>query len=243
MKTNLFKLFIAVLAISVSSCSKNEIEAVMPESSLYLDQRTTSFDRNFANYADSIAEIVIDVRVNVTGEVKDYDRVFTIASLDSSTAQLGVDYEFVQQQFVIPQGELTSLVQVRLLKNDGLKNDTKFLYLKVQSGSDFTKSIKGFDNVVTVSMSNIISAPLYWARYGNNYLGPFSEKKFLLLQDIAGMPADALSEINENTNMTMLIGMLKRWGTILKRHIDQQRNLGTPVLEENGQLMRYGSYM
>lgn len=224
--------------LSLTACKKEEIQMNVPEGTIYIDRRSFSFEENFANYPNTTTEVIVDLKINVTGAPQSYDRSYQWLAQDSSTAVLGKDYEFLSDKLVVEAGELSAVTQVKLKRSPDLGEETVLLYLKLVPGEDFQAGISDFEVISALSIFVKVSQPTYW---DSNYLGPFSEKKFSLLQEKVGMPYEALYE--EPIEYLLYLGKLKRWGILFKRYLDQEQANSTPVLEVNGTPMRVGSYI
>lgn len=230
--------------LSLAACKKENIQLIIPEGSIYMDKKSLSMEENFARYPESTTEVIVDLIIKVTGGPENYDRAYQWVAQDSSTAVKGRDYEFVNDQMSVKAGELTDTVQLKLKRNANLGEVKTLLYLKLVPGKDFQQKISGYEVLSTISLYNVVNQPLYWDWFGYNYFGDYSEQKFLLLQDVAGMPDDALSkEPESDQEYNLLVGKLKRWGLLLKRYLDEKDAIGETVLEEDESPMQVGDYL
>lgn len=229
--------------LSLAACKKENIQMNIPEGSIYMDNKSLSLEENFASYPESTTEVIVNLIIRVTGAAKNYDRPYQWVAQDSSTAVKGRDYEFVMDQLMVKAGKLTDTVQLKLKRNESLGADKTLLYLKLVPGKDFQQEISGFGILSTISMYNMVNEPPYWYWFAYDYFDEYSEKKFLLLQDIAGMPEDALSkEPASDREIQLLIGKLKRWGLLLKRYLDEQDAKGETVYEADGETVMVVGY-
>lgn len=238
----IYNLCILCSLFFLMSCEKEEIKKNLPESSIYLAARSNAFDYNFTNYPITDTEIIVEIKVNTIGDVKDFDRPFQMIVQDSSTAKEGVHFEFVEKNLFIPAGELLKNVQIRLLRHPDLQNSDKTLHLLLKGGADFTSSIDGFKSISSIVFRDQTTQPFLW-QLGSiqDYLGTYSEKKFKLYQEIAGMPIDALDSFERIDEY--FYARLKFWATLLKQYIDIQESQNNTILDEDGTPMSVGEYL
>lgn len=236
---------VVICFFCILGCAKESIEENIPKTSLYLHERSIALAVNFADVSESTPEVTLDIIVRALGGSRNYDRSFKLVPLDSSTAQIGIDYILNNESILLKSGKLIDTTQIRILRNPQLPKDGTVLHLKLVAGSDFDTEFLDYKNMSTIRISNKVAEPLYWYYFAYNYLGDYSEKKFRLLQNLAEMPKEALDNLpDSDQEYALLIGKLKRWGLILKRHLAEQTALGKTVYEEDGRTkMQVGSYL
>lgn len=231
--------------LSLAACKKEKIQLNVPVGTIYMDTKSLRIEENFANYPESTTGVIVNLIIKVTGAPQNYDRAYQWVAQDSSTAVQGRDYEFVNDQLVVKAGALIDTAKVKLKRNASLGEEKTLLYFKLVPGKDFQAKINGFETLSTITLYNKVSEPPYWSYFAYDYFGEYSKKKFLLLQEVAGMPEDALSkEPESDREYQLLIGKLKRWGLLLKKYLAEQRDKGTIVYEANGETeMVVGGYL
>lgn len=235
----------SLIAFFFISCTKEAIEKNIPNTSVYLVERSLEQSVNFANIPESTTDVTLDIIVRTIGGVQNHDRRFLLVPQDSSSAIAGVDYVIDQESLMIKAGELTDTVRVTILRNSELPEEGVKLYLQLIAGDAFDMEFPDFKNLCSITIINQVKEPEYWYWFAYDYLGDYSEKKFKILQDVADMPSDALDVLPETErDFSMLIGRLKRWGLLLKRYLDQQHANNNTVYEADGVTrMDVGDYM
>ena len=90
----------------------------------------------------------VDIKVMVTGSVKDYDRTFRVeVNPDSTTAVVNVDYLPLENDIMIGAGEYMAMVPVRLIRTESLQHGEKVLGLKLVENQYFKLAFPEWDAV------------------------------------------------------------------------------------------------
>lgn len=230
--------------LSLAACKKEQIKLNVPEGTIYMSGKSLRMEENFANYPESTTDVFVDLIIKVTGAPQNYDRAYQWVAQDSSTAVQGRDYEFVNPQLFVKAGTLIDTVKLKLKRNASLGEQKTMLYLKLVPGKDFLAKIDGYETLSTISIYNAVDEPLYWYSEAYNYFGKYSKKKFLLLQDIAGLPVDILNRELTEQEYLMMPSKLKFWGLLLKRYLEEKRAQNDIVYEADGKtVMVVGDYL
>jgi hypothetical protein len=231
--------------LSLAACKKEQIQLNIPEATIYMSGKSLRMEENFANYPESTTDVFVDLIIKVTGAPQNYDRAYQWVAQDSSTAVQGRDYEFVVPQLVVKAGKLIDTVKLKLKRNASLGEAKTMLYLKLVPGKDFRAKIDGYEILSTISMYNAVDEPLYWYGDAYNYFGEYSKKKFLLLQDIAGMPAEILNRELTEEEYLVMPSKLKRWGLLLKRYLEEMHAKKETIWEDEAKTIRMvvGEYL
>lgn len=218
-----------------------------------------SSEVQFVKYVEN--EITVQLKVTVTGPVKDYDRPFRVRVLaDSTTAQFGVHYKNIPEQLVVKANEFTAYIPITLLRATDLLTDEKKLTLQLIENESFKLAFPEWDAIPgfsastapipaafdaskhTVNINDFMVQPGVWIgsiQAGNResgQWGAFSKKKIELMCSIMNLTyADFASTA---TMPSVLSGLL---ASECAKYLIQKFNEGNPILEEDGRLMFIGN--
>lgn len=190
---------------------------------------------NLMDVTDS--EMLFPLSVTISGQIRDYDRPYLIAAVDSSTAVAGEDY-ILPSGGVIKAGEYNDTIYVRLLKNDKLLNQEVKLIVKVLPNEHFTTDLskyttkRDFDPCIfELTFTSMMSKPYWWF----SEHGTFSVKKITLINELFNMTyndwADVAGARMEGGSWRKFV-RLKFCDYLLEQYQNH-----TPVLEDDGTLM------
>lgn len=234
----------------VTACEKNikvydgenNIYFLHAVSSVFLGAASAdSLDLTFA-YTPGKTDSVLKVPVRITGSPSDKDRAFKVAISPSSTAVAGKHYEPLPANLRMRAGRVTDTIFVRFIRTPDMLADTLSLILELQPNENFATHMT--DKVVntltgqkqsftkfTINVTDVLSRPKLWL---DTYLGTFSRKKILLMNEVTGMPLDALN------NTTTTVAQVIYWGKFTQRYLNDKKATGQTVYEDNGTEMIMG---
>lgn len=155
-------------------------------SQAYLD--TTVFSFAFADTPDTL----IQLAVRGQGEMKDYDRTFRVA-VEGGTAQVGVNFEALADEYVLKANTVYSSVPIRIYK-EGLKDKSVAVVVRLIPNENFVQNMPvttvKYDTIdITrhvLVFTNQLKQPDAW---NETFLGYFSEAKFRLVNEELGINA------------------------------------------------------
>ena len=204
-------------------------------------------------------EIDLEIKVMITGATKDYDRTFKVViDPDSTTAQLGIHYKILANEFIIPANSVESYVPITVLRSAELKTESRKIGLKLVENENFKLSfpqwdaipgmyeagmvvIKKFDaSFHTININDFMVQPAVWPGsilVGNKEagsFGAFSRKKIELIFKLLNLTYEDFA-----TSQKMPSTFSNLIAKECSRYLIEQFNLGTPVLEEDGRLMYF----
>lgn len=204
-------------------------------------------------------ETVFAVKVDITGPVKDYDRTFHVeVNPDSTTATLGVHYEAVQRDWVIPAGSISTNVSVRLKRSPDLEEEPKTLGLRLVPSQDFALSFPEWDAIASLDggmavdefdaslhmlkLNDVMIRPAVWSgsiQAGNResgMFGQFTRRKMEFFEEYLGLKYEDFASDETMPMARMKLISSDGAAILLKRF-----NENNPVLEDDGRLMWMGS--
>ena len=83
-------------------------------------------------------ELVGAVKVAVAGSIKDYPRPFKLKLVTDSTTVIEEEYEFLQQEYVIPAGLNHTYLRIKFKKSDRMAENTLQLQVALEPNEHFT---------------------------------------------------------------------------------------------------------
>jgi hypothetical protein len=263
-----------VAALSLASCKKEMMGYEGMEGVYFAVQSGPSYaapsswayhsytNIEFVRYAKTVQEITTNLKVMITGPVKDYDRSFQVEiNPDSTTAQEGLDYLPIGETFVIPAHAVAGYIPVTVKRTPELEKIKKKIGLRLVSNEHFGlafpdwKAIPGlgtlgldndtaFDaSLHTINIHDMMVQPAVW--YGSvvaatkketGSWGAFTRKKLELMCQLFNL---TYQDFGSSTTMTLVLTNLIT--SEMTRYLVNQFNAGTPVKEDDGRLMWCGS--
>lgn len=271
MKRNIFRTAIVAFLLPMVACEKQLMDYQGLEGVYFAVQHGASYGNElnwpyqpytnveFVSIPDD--EVTLQIKVMITGPVKDYDRSFRVEiNPDSTTAEQGIHYDALQGELLIPANTVTALVPVTLKRTVDLQTEEKTIGLRLVANEHFglsfpewdaipgysaatTPAVSKFDaSMHTIRISDFMVQPAIW--YGSvrtdnsesGSWGAFSRKKIELMCEIMGLTyADFGSS---DTMPTVLVLLISSQCTM---YLTDRYNAGDPVLEDDGRLMWIGS--
>lgn len=204
------------------------------------------------------ATYVLPIRIKVVGRVVDYDRPFQVEIVaDSTTAEEGVEFEFVKD-LVIKAGEMQTDLVCTLNRTDRMKDSTFQIQFRLVGGEYFELPFSEIGNIPgrwtdsqtayssnidpgihNVFVDNFLSRPLGWGVEETTLptaviLGKYTPTKYQLLLDITGLP-----QADFNDQKKMNAGLRAYACRVLSAYLMEQYKKGRDywVLDEDGTMM------
>ncbi len=158
MKRNLVKIALMALLLPLGGCEKQLMDYKGLEGVYFAVQSGSSWGSEltwpYQPYTNVEFvkipgdEVTVNIKVMVTGPVKDYDRPFSVEiNPDSTTAELGVHYEPLPQGLVIPANSVIAFVPVTLKRAPDLANKEKTVGLRLVANENFGLSFPEWDAI------------------------------------------------------------------------------------------------
>ncbi len=144
---------------------------------------------NFMFLSDESAKETVKVKVRLMGMPVSVDRYYKVEEIvDESTAESGVHYEGLQEQYLFPAGETETYFELHALRHTSMRDSTYRLQLKLKASADFTNGIEDEQSFVINITDNLLIAPPFWKKnYLHYYGGPYHWKKCKKYIEIAGV--------------------------------------------------------
>lgn len=265
MKNKILTMLTLVTAIvALSSCEK-ELMTFQGEDCLYFDVRRGAKwiePRKWArwNYSEVTFgnilsnDTTLSLKISATGDVKDYDRPFTvIVRKDSTDLEENTEYEPLEQQYAIKAGERNTIVNVTFHRTARMEGDTLKLQLEILPNKYFSLNFNKYgdypdtydaDNPVrefnhntnarfhNLFVDDVLVQPTGWfGTETGGLFGKFSAKKYKYIMEVTG------TNIFDFTNEKMPIGRATAISQQVARELIKRAQAKDPVLDEDGTMM------
>ncbi|PCI34725.1 MAG: hypothetical protein COB60_05910 [Flavobacteriaceae bacterium] len=249
------------VALGLVACSEDEIDTFSGIDGLYFQwsiEGPLTLSGDFGTSIDSIAvsfaydlpevtDAIYLLPVKVLGSVSSIDRQFSIEVLPESTGIEGVDFTLPSSLF-IPADSITAMVPITLLRTPAMKNEEVLIKIGLVPNEHFvTDYYESTENIDTkepleydtfkLAVSDMLTKPKFWSPILDYYLGDFSAKKLILYAQVNNIPIP-----NWNDSPPSDIATFFGRKNVLKAYLIDQKNDGTPVLEDDGTEMKLGPY-
>lgn len=260
----LYIILFALLSIPmVIGCNSNKDKEFEVENGLYFSVRrgTDADTTRWAHFPDTPVsfltendnEIVRYIKVQLTGELKNYDRPFVCnINSDSTTAIEGVNYELMEKNLMIKAGEYQAYIPIKIFRTDDILEHEKVIGLMLAPNEHFRAVMPVWYPIPslydkekfnaqyhTVIISNFVTIPPFWEGRVENgkeisTWGEFSVDKYNLMCQLCNLTYDDFTAANMPAARK---NMVKE---TMARHLQKLYNgypETQPVKEKDGRLM------
>lgn len=243
-----------VFAALIISCKKEGLLNYEDGSGIYFDNREIQLDTMEVAWGLKNSEVQsqkLTLKVNLIGQVADYDREFELEILDdndpSKQAKLDVDYKEFPLKHTIKAGEASTTIDIELLRNPQLLEENRHLTVALKEGGDlqFIYSRTGVDSEGeprkldyqrVLKLTENFPIPRWWGVYGNSLFGTWSVAKSILICDMMDIDRE-LWVSNLYTEEHFTEGLLRYAGVYIHRWLQEQDPV---ILDEDGEPMEMG---
>ncbi len=270
-KIYLLRIAIFIFLLPIMSCEKEMMDYEGVEGIYFAVQYGSSYgnERVWPYQPSSNVEFVkltgnettYQVKVMITGAVKDYDRKFKVEiNPDSTTAVLGVHYKALPEGLIIPAHAISATVPVTLMRTADLGTEVKTIGLRLVENENFKLSFPEWDAIPgytasatpiiqefnaslhTIRVNDFMVKPAVWIgsiqaeNRESGQWGAFSRKKIELMCTLLDLTyADFSSTVTMPTVRSGLVA------SECAQYLIERFNAGDPVLEDDGRLMFIGN--
>lgn len=267
MKSNHIIAFASILALALASCNEDAIDTFdREECGIYfqyggpqtvggsVEVYYDSLYFSFSLCSPEIKDTTLYTMVKTMGNVKDYDRPFTLTfNKETTTAVEGTHFTIDQSACVIPAGQSKAKVGITLHRAEDLLNNEVSLYLKLEDNEHFkvyftTQNKYNYFGYTdqTIRADEFVFAfgesyyePFYWM-FAEEFLGPWSIAKFQYFNTTLGInPADWDTAGSEESKVSY--SRMAIYASILQKALQAAANSGNPVLDSDGSFMQLAS--
>lgn len=211
----------------------------------YIDSTIISF----AGLASTERYKTAYLPVKTMGKIKDYPRpVKIVVDKEESSAIEGVDFTVGLDTIAIPANASEFNVPVTLIRSDVLLEESKRIVFRLEENEYFKLLIPDYKassswNAVadtlsalkfTVVFNEQYTMPFYYETFGEEFFGPWSPKKFQVLNEVMGW---TVRDWN-NAGNKVAYGRFDFAAKAVRRHLQELADNGTPVTEPDGSFMQ-----
>ncbi|ERJ60021.1 DUF4843 domain-containing protein [Sphingobacterium paucimobilis] len=213
----------------------------------YTDSLSYSFQNDPARFTD----YTMNVPVRALGHVSDKDRPFKVQVI-GGTAKEGVDFETLKETYIMPAGESTTRIPIKLFRTPILLQKSINIQLQLVEFGDYKLLLPYLLNMgnnklldatkFKIGYSEIITEPSHFASPGRDYFGDWSVKKFKILNDLMSWKTSDWRYVNSGGNFYPVATTRFHYAaSIFKVYLEEKLQAGTPVYEDDGKtLMQLG---
>jgi hypothetical protein len=243
-----------LLLVLASSCSNDELPVYEDVGRIYFENSDLKDIK--LGYDDPVkADSTVSIEVIIVGRLADVDRPITAEVIKTeSTAIAGTDIEILPS--VIPAGETKGDLRVKVNNSEKLNKMTLSARIRLTPNEFFHTDLnEGGRLEYSVSFDAIADMPLLWTLPANNqdftlnqYFGPWSRTKELLLYELFGFTREFLEYDPATQNPTEVLnsripdkvamGMIAQVNRYLRDY--KSEHDGEPLLDENGIEIKMG---
>lgn len=226
MKNFIYYISLAIILI-ISSCERDEIEVYNSDNFIYFKRASIdTFDYSFALNPGK-SEDVLSFEIKLIGTLSEQDRPVNI-SLDEELTTAGADNFEIINNYKLRSNSTSDTIYVKVKNTPKLAEETVKLVFDIQGNEYFNIGPKA-NSKLFINVNDMVSRPSWWTNAkSTEYLGDYSDKKYRLFVKLAGR-----SDFSDATNEHFRAYALR-----LKYYLQEMKDKGETVLEENGQPMK-----
>jgi hypothetical protein len=167
----------------MTACSKSEIDTWDARPRVWFTNSNDTTLFSFYTQPEGTTESVVEVPISMAGRVADEDRTVTVKDLGSSPFNPGSRYEIVSA--VIPAGEVTGTLQVKVYKTENLEEASDTLNFEIYGSEVFEVGLSDYLHHAII-ISSSLAKPSWWDSTADRYVGYYSEKKLEIIYTVLG---------------------------------------------------------
>jgi hypothetical protein len=223
MKINIINIVLLFSIIILASCTKEEIPLYDSEDYIYFKMDNESEYIQAFSLCPGKESVEVPVVIELIGNISDKDRKIAYSIVTEETTAAPENYD-LPETFTFAKGKNIDTIYVKLNNTAALKNEIKTLALKLENSDDLLVGLPT-NSVLHLKMHDKLAKPNWWNEtIVNEFLGDYSDKKFQLFIEVTGV-ADLANKDED---------FIRNYVLKFKYYLQQQRDAGNEVLEEDG---------
>lgn len=263
---NTAKTLAILTAIMASSCSHEDIDLYSGIPAAVYIQQINSYDiygnpisyrqgnpeYSFADVSLDYTYAYTDFNVRLAGDIADYDRPYVLKIDPEATDAIeGIDFDISENDFTIKAGTNSDNVRVKMLRTDRLLNNTFTVTFKLEPNEYFALAITEYKNssgwnvegpiqdatTYYIKFGEKYTCPNYWSTWGGDYFGPFTGKKYAVLNTLMNWTAYDWRYAGFS-GFKIAIGKFPFAADYMRRYLQDKADAGDPVYDEDGEYMQ-----
>lgn len=191
------------------------------------------------------------IPIRTMGKLKDYDRPVKVEiDPERTTATRGVHFDVDLDTVAVKANTSTVNLRVKLIRTPDMTENTYCIAFKLLDNEHFkcllpmyksNSSYGSTDKLIPgdkyiISVSEQYTMPWYWLFFGDDYFGPWTPLKYMLINSVCGWtPEDWDNGGNQGTPVQA--GRLDFAARAVQKHLQKMADEGTPVLDNDGSYM------
>ncbi|WP_294348784.1 DUF4843 domain-containing protein [uncultured Sphingobacterium sp.] len=215
-------------------------------------------DVSFGYAGASVRDSIIQIPIGISGVPVDKDRTYRVETTEETSMELGVHYEFVDENPMIRANRVTDTLRIRLFRAADIAESKVFLGLHLVANENFGVTLpfsyvnsQRYYSVLKfgISSDDIAGIPFIWTATTNptnlrtttiNYLGAYSKKKVELMIDVLGIDPQLIytPPLTGNFNQDYL----PIWSSYMKYWLGKEKAEGRIYYDENNVVIAMGRY-
>jgi len=195
-----------------AACKKENIVKYTEKSRIYFSLRKDSLYSKFP--LSTAGNIQIDyapqnsvkkrdtlrLSFQTSGVVSTADRAFVLErNTAAGTGKEGSDFEFVDKQFVIPAGKLSTIVRLAVLRSPDMAKQPVSFGFRLKANDNFElgpdRDTTNFSSnsaimnmtAVKITAKDVVVKPANWDSFLQTYFGVYSEVKYRFIIDVLAL--------------------------------------------------------
>lgn len=244
-------IYIIAALLLLSGCSKEKLITYEGEPSIYFFEtnRPPKFqseilsDSTVIQFATiSKSDTIQPIIIGTTSLPTEADRDYVLKIDPRSTAIEGIHYKILNTNFSIPKNSVADTVFIQWFKTEDMFAKEFQLSLVLEPNQNFaTNMVNRILNSTTGSTishinyriyaHDMLPKPKYWL---DSFYGPFTRKKFYLMCEVLQLDVQYFIELADT-------GASFAYAKLMQRYLNDQRDLGNIIVDEDGKPMTMGS--
>lgn len=251
-----------------SACQEENIETYsLAESKVYFQEQGSSDLNGLARYGTTTSysfvevspimeDIVLRGRVQLMGQVVDYDRPIKVSiDKENTTFEQGEGFEINLDTLSIKAGTNTLKLGVRFFRTESLRTKNDTLTLKLEPNEHFSVLEKYKSNNdwkddtateidgtrYTFIVGEVYTKPGSWnggsPLYTTSYFGEWNITRYLYINEFFGFTINDWTYVNGATSK-LTQGRMQYYARQLQKELQKRADEGNPVLDEDGSYMQ-----
>ena len=218
---------------------------------------TDSTEYSFAGVSSEIQSGTVNVVVRTFGNISNTDRPFVISVVNDpaqTTAVEGVDFTVDYTKCVIEAGKSETYIPVTVMRSEQLTESSlrikltleeneyfKFHITEYKANNVWNQSARMIDaRYYVIRFTEISTTPRYWTLLGTKYFGTWTQRKYKVVNEVAGWtPADWSTAGQAGAKVAL--GRFDYVARMVQSYLQQMADNGTPVKDDDGSNMQMPS--
>ena len=184
---HIFITMIVAAAFALAACEKEH------DKGYYDNVQRIYFEVDSLNHSLGIADPTVEVHyfdfpVRKIGLPSDHEMKFKVTVLNELTnAEAGRDYETLKQEYVMPAGEMETVIPIGMYKNNLREDEYVYqLTFKLEPTDDFELGAKEL-TTATFTFNNFLEKPVWWDNIFNLYVVTYRPTMLAILVEEMGV--------------------------------------------------------